>query len=292
MAQNAQSVCCPPTIVGEPLPEEVQKQPWKYVGYRRYAEFLSSDSDALIFRRFGTLNARVGLLLQDKVSVLERKLMDLDRDFSRRDADPINNGTFRDDKEEREALLNEIDYHLNRYNKFLIQQSQLRDYVRAPSRDVKNLRTWHANHQHKAIDEEEHRYLEQDQDLIRLRATDKTPLRDWIDSSLVLRTLSIWKKKSRVVPEYEASNISYYSDTSIDAFASAMIVFVGASLLITPIWILQAIEKLQIKLGVITAFVLVFLLVLSFAMVAKPFEALGATAAYAAVLMVFIQVGL
>ncbi|KAI0856936.1 hypothetical protein F4860DRAFT_491311 [Xylaria cubensis] len=276
----------------EPLPEEIQRQPWKYVGYRRYAEFISSDSDMLIFRRFGELNARVGLLLQDKCSLLEQKLIDLDKENSRRDADPINNGTIRDDIEERETLLNEIAHHLDRYNKFLIQQSQLREYARAPSRDVRSLRTWHANHQNMAIDEEEHRYLEQHQDLIRLRSNHKTPLRNWIDNSLALRTLRIWKKQSRAIPKYEANNISYYSNTTIDAFASGMIIFIGASLLITPIWILQAIEDLQIKLAVITTFVLVFLFVLSFAMASKPFEALGATAAYAAVLMVFIQVGL
>ncbi|KAI0811386.1 hypothetical protein GGR55DRAFT_678214 [Xylaria sp. FL0064] len=241
----------------EPLPVEVQKQPWKYVGYRRYTEFISSDSDLLIFRRFGALNARVGLLLQDKISLLEQKLFDLDKE----------------------------------YNKFLIQQSQLREYIRAPSRDVKSLRTWHNNHQNVAIDEEEHRYLEEDQDLIRLRSRDKTPLRNWIDNSLALRTLSIWKKQSRAIPEYDANNVSYYSNTGMDAFASAVIVLIGASILITPIWILQAIENLQMKLAVITAFVLVFLLLLSFVMVSKPFEALGATAAYAAVLMVFIQVG-
>ncbi|TRX91676.1 hypothetical protein FHL15_007458 [Xylaria flabelliformis] len=294
----------------EPLPEEIQRQPWKYVGYRRYAEFISSDSDMLIFRRFGELNARVGLLLQDKCSLLEQKLIDLDKKNSRRDADPINNGTIRDDIEERETLLNEIAHHLDRYSKytdapvhlyssltvsvdkFLIQQSQLREYARAPSRDVKSLRTWHANHQNMAIDEEEHRYLEQHQDLIRLRSNNKTPVRNWIDNSLALRTLRIWKKQSRTIPKYEANNISYYSNTSIDAFASGTIIFIGAFLLITPIWILQAIEDLQIKLAVITTFVLVFLFVLSFAMASKPFEALGATAAYAAVLMVFIQVGL
>ncbi|KAI8944289.1 hypothetical protein F4801DRAFT_600061 [Xylaria longipes] len=270
-----------PTTMEVPLPEEVQKQPWKYVGYRRYAEFISSDSGLLIFRRFGALNARVGLLLQDKISLLEQNLINMDNEYSRRDADPINNGSLRDDMEDREALLNEIACHLDRYNKFLIQQSQLREYVRAPSRDLKSLRTWHANHQNVAIDEEEHKYLEHNQDLIRLRPSDKTPLRNWIDNSLVLRTLSIWKKQSRAVPEYEASNVSYYSNTSMNAFASSMIIFIGASLLVVPIWILQAIESLQIKLAVITTFVLVFLLVLSFAMVSKLFEALGATAASA-----------
>ncbi|KAI1123516.1 hypothetical protein F5Y10DRAFT_251693 [Nemania abortiva] len=276
----------------EPLPEEVQKQPWKYVGYRRYAEFISSDSDLLIFRRFETLNARVGLLLQDKMSLLEQKLINLDSEYSRKNAGPVNNGTLRDDMEDREALLNEVAYHLHKYNKFLIQQSQLRDYVRAPSRDVKSLRTWHANHREMAIDENEHKYLEQNQDLIRLRSNDKTPLRNWIDSSLALRTLSIWQKHSRAIPNYEMSNISYYSNASMNGFASAVIAFVGASLLVTPIWILQAIKNLQSKLAVITAFILVFLLILSFTMVSKPLEALGVTAAYAAVLMVFIQVSL
>ncbi|KAI1163917.1 hypothetical protein F5B18DRAFT_651242 [Nemania serpens] len=121
----------------EPLPEEVQKQP--------------------------TSNARVGLLLQDKISRLEQELMNLDNEYSRRDADPINNGTFRDDTEE---------------HKFLIQQSQLREYVRAPSQDTESLRTWHANHQNIGIVEEEHSYLGRNQDLIRLRSHEKTPLRN------------------------------------------------------------------------------------------------------------------
>lgn len=104
--------------------------------------------------------------------------MNLDNEYSRRDADPINNGTFRDDTEEREALLNEISHHLDRYNKFLIQQSQLREYVRAPSQDTESLRTWHANHQNIGIVEEEHSYLGRNQDLIRLRSHEKTPLRN------------------------------------------------------------------------------------------------------------------
>jgi hypothetical protein len=89
-----------------------------------------------------------------------------------------------------------------------------------------------------AIDEEEHRYLIFDQDLIRVKAHDKTPLRHWIDNSLALRTLEVWKKRSRTVPEYEAQNISYYSNTGMNAFASAMIVLIGATILITPLWVL------------------------------------------------------
>jgi len=100
-----------------PLSEEIQRQPWKYVGYRRYTEFISSDNDLLIFRRFGSLNARVALRLQDKISELEQSLAHLDGEYSKRSAEPINNGTFRDDTEERAALLDEITCHLGRYSK-------------------------------------------------------------------------------------------------------------------------------------------------------------------------------
>ncbi|KAF3798027.1 hypothetical protein GCG54_00003930 [Colletotrichum gloeosporioides] len=75
----------------------------------------------------------------------------------------------------------------------------------------------------------------------------------------------------------------------MDASVSAMILAIGVVMLLTPIWILQAMNDLKERLGIITAFIFIFLLLLSLVMVAKPFEALGATAAYAAVLMVFTQ---
>ncbi|KAI1267996.1 hypothetical protein F5Y18DRAFT_377102 [Xylariaceae sp. FL1019] len=281
----------PSASPAEPSPEEIGGKPWKYVGYKRYAEFISSDDDLLIFRRFTALNARVALLLQDRVSELEEKLKEIDYQYSNIDAPDINNGSFRDDMKDRDELMNEITKRLERYNNFLIQQSQLREFTRAPKRDIQSLKTWHENFDNSAIDQDEQVYLSKTQDLVRLKSQDKTVLREWIDSSLQLRTLSIWKKKSREVPKYEANNVSYYSDRAMDSFASSVIVFIGAVILITPLWVLQAMNNLTKKLAVITVFVLVFLLVLSFMLVAKPFEVLAATAAYAAVLMVFIQVG-
>lgn len=51
-------------------------------------------------------------------------------------------------------------------------------------------------------------------------------------------------------------------------------------MLISPIWILHALGgKAVQKLGTITAFIFAFLCMVSYASVAKPFEALGAIAA-------------
>lgn len=100
-----------------------------------------------------------------------------------------------------------------------------------------------------------------------------------MDSSLRLRTLGVWKDDKGDIPSYDAGNVGYFSDKRMDRFASAIIVAIGVAMLITPIWILQALESLPAKLGTITAFVSVFLLVASMVMVSKPLEALSATAA-------------
>ncbi|KAI1128640.1 hypothetical protein F5Y10DRAFT_240197 [Nemania abortiva] len=277
-------------IASYPSHEDIQRQPWRYIGYKRYAEFIASDRCHFIFRRFGALNARVALRLQDRITELEEKLKQLDEHYSSKYGEPFNNGSFRDDMDDRAAILDELEIYLDRYNQFLAQQSILGHLENAPLREVKNLRRWHKNHQNKAIDAKEHEYLSQNEDLIQVHSHDRTPVRRLIDSSLRLRTMSIWKDNKVSIPEYESKEISYYSDRRMDAFASGVIVFIGAVILLIPLWILQALESLKIKLAVITAFVFIFLVVISLAMVSRPLEALGASAVYAAVLMVFIQV--
>src|SRR5690349_8772339 len=53
---------------------EIQTKPWKYIGYPAFALWLSSDNDFFLIRRFDALNARVILMLQWEISVLESKL--------------------------------------------------------------------------------------------------------------------------------------------------------------------------------------------------------------------------
>ncbi|KAK7403419.1 hypothetical protein QQX98_010832 [Neonectria punicea] len=272
MAQDDLHRSNPPSIAPDaPLSDyEIRKKPWKYIGYRGYSDFISSEDDFFVLRRFDVLNVRVALALQDELSVLEEDLSRLDN---------------------RNDLVANIAKKLAQYNTFILQQSSLRKYSQAPKRDVKSIKTWHSNLNDRVIADEERTYLERMDDLICVVQRDKTPLRRLIDKSQRLRTLSIWRHKTKSPPDYDAGHVAYYSDERIDRFASAVIVVVGITMLITPIWILQAMETLKTKLVVITVFILAFLLILSFFMVSKPFEALGATAAYAAVLMVFIQFG-
>ncbi|KXH61721.1 hypothetical protein CSAL01_07648 [Colletotrichum salicis] len=278
---------------------EIEEAPWKYIGYKGYSRFISSEDDFFLLRRFDTLNVRVALVLQDEIASLEEKLNELDKEYSEKTAEDYNNSTIRGDVEDRSELLEEICNKLPKYStapsalrypnsmadrsdiadEFLIQQTTLKKYPRAPQHNVKSMQTWHSNHQN-AIAADESKYLDYGSDLIAVSHREKTPLRRVLDSSLRVRTLPLWRHREDDVPGYDKGHVSYYSDKRIDRFASAIIIATGVLMLITPIWILQAAKHATSKLAVITIFIFIFLLVLSLAMVAKPFEALGATAAY------------
>lgn len=60
-------------------------------------------------------------------------------------------------------------------------------------------------------------------------------------------------------------------------------------MLVGPMWWLTFLtDNVKASLGVVTGFILLFTVVLASATSAKPFEVLAATAAYSAVLMVFL----
>lgn len=65
----------------------------------------------------------------------------------------------------------------------------------------------------------------------------------------------------------------------MDAFVSVVVCVVGLATLVTPLWILIFVNALVIQLGVITSFIVVFLVLIQSVTVAKPFESLAATSA-------------
>lgn len=101
-----------------PSPQEIAKKPWKYIGYRGYSEFLASENDFFIFRKFASLNSRTALALQDQLSVLEEELEELDRRYSSTAAADVNNGSYRDDQADREELLEKIHDKLVKYSEY------------------------------------------------------------------------------------------------------------------------------------------------------------------------------
>lgn len=87
----------------------------------------------------------------------------------------------------------------------------------------------------------------------------------------------------------------YNKDRLFEKTLTVFTIIVGLAMLIGPLWILQHLStepsNLQVRLGVITGFIALFTILTSLFTVAKAFEILAATAAYGAVLMVFMQFG-
>jgi len=106
-----------PAVGTEPTEEDVQRKPWKYIGYRGYSKFISSDDDFFVVRRFDTLSARVALALQDEIAVLEEELNEIDEVHSKRESPDVNNGALRDDIPDRKLLVDRAANKLRKYSK-------------------------------------------------------------------------------------------------------------------------------------------------------------------------------
>ena len=75
---------------------------------------MSSDDDFFVLRKFGKLNARVALMMQDRISQLEEELNYIDEDCRQLG---VSNGTFRHDKiERRQQILEQLARKLERYS--------------------------------------------------------------------------------------------------------------------------------------------------------------------------------
>ena len=71
----------------------------------------------------------------------------------------------------------------------------------------------------------------------------------------------------------------YISDEKIDRFIATFIIGLGLIMLIAPLWVLAFLGGLVPRLGVISAFIVLFVSLVSLTTVAKPFESLAAAAA-------------
>ena len=125
---------------------------------------------------------------------------------------------------------------------------------------------------------EETEYIKKTSDLFSLVPTPKSPLRSLLERSSRFRLLNLWRQKN-VDPSLNDDNVHYIADKKIDRSITAFIMTVGLAMLIAPLWILAFLEGLVPRLGVISAFIVLFVALVSVTTVAKPFESLAAAAA-------------
>ncbi|KAI9822405.1 MAG: hypothetical protein M1827_000124 [Pycnora praestabilis] len=271
--------------------KHADSEPWKYIGYHGFSMWVASDNDFFVLRQFGTLNARIILMKQDRIAELEQRLEMEDRASL---LDPqADNGSFRNEsRPERWRILQDLEKQLKDYNEFVLSYSELKNRPRASGHAVNNVKNWFYNNE-EAIAEPERQFVDTDSDLVSLVPKIRTPLRrflelfDWFRLSCCFRVKS--KDFVHYSKWYESQSTKYHNDTTMDAVVTCVVTILGLGMLIGPMWWLEYLADPNKRLGVITGCVTLFTVLLSTVTVAKPFEVVAATAAYTAVLMVYMQ---
>ena len=162
----------------------------------------------------------------------------------------------------------------------VLQHSQLKSRHPVPRKDISSLENWFYNNGN-AILEAETEYIKQSSDLFSVVQKSKSPLRVLLEHSHHFRLLKVWQQKDveDTTKTHNDKNIHYISDEKIDRFIATFIMILGLIMLIAPLWTLAFLEGLVQRLGVISAFVVLFVALVSVTTVAKPFESLAAAAA-------------
>ncbi|GAB1310727.1 hypothetical protein MFIFM68171_00937 [Madurella fahalii] len=277
-----------------PTQAELDTKPWKYVGYKDFAAYLSSDGDTFILRRFDRLHARVLLTLQDNLVELEEELDDLDNRWSARDAGDIDNGTIRNDQPERKELLTRVHRKLSEYDEMLSRYIALRARSKARHASIKCAKTWLHN-KNGPIEEKEVRFLETE-DLVPVASTQKPQIRYLVEQKAWLpmtRWIRLLSRRTRPTDDRPVDHhlTVQQDDEDMDVAADVFVFLAAGVMLIMPLWVLAGLEQLTAKLAVITGFVVMCLVTLNWGTLARPSETLAVTAGYSAVLVVFLQIG-
>ncbi|KAF6800938.1 phytase [Colletotrichum sojae] len=244
------------------------------VGYNEFVDFLSSDGDIFILRRFDTAHARVLLHLQDQVSQLEKSLESIEESRNSEKVKTGKEGSARDDAD-AEQILEKMRAKLENYGKHSAPAP-----APAPNLNIQNVKTRLGN-RNQPIHFDEVDFVNQG-DLISLASSKKPALRRAFEQNVLARTSGLWglfpagPKRQR--GKDDISTTLQGDDGRVDLVARVAIFLVVLSMLITPLWALAYMHDMKGELAVITSFTLVLLVFLASGTTARPFEMLAATA--------------
>lgn len=275
-------------------------------GYPRVAAFQASEGAFSVYRSFGYLHSRVLLDLQYEISTLELELEQKDRDDAD-DADTKRRVISRkiDDKlaerngEERSRrhILTDIRKKLVEYDEVLIKARETATFQRPTKRDSQSVRNFLDNV--KPIAPKEREFLLCEGDTVTLRQGREWAGFDaWVES--MLRRLN-WAplkwifQPRRLTSQTCDEDIHYYDGKRVETLVALIITVIIFVLLVLPVFAMYRLTSFGDRsstfdaIGVLVVFTLLFSAAMSLLTQAKRHELFGASAAYCAVLVVFIS---
>ncbi|KAF2460690.1 hypothetical protein BDY21DRAFT_336129 [Lineolata rhizophorae] len=263
------------------------------MGYPRLASLMNSDENFLITRRYGWLHNRVMLYRQDELRMLENQLMKLDQEDEESDPRALKSRK-RDDQREgglRRALIKDIDDKLKEYDDIVLRNSKMSSLQAASPRNHQSVENWIFHNAPLCATEAE--FIRNRQDFVALVDAKEGSWFDGVVEDTLSQIPCTLTRLLFIDPEKRTSTedelVRLYSKARIDTFARLVITILAVALLMVPVVVLfSTTETGGLKIAIILLFTLFFSISLSLFTKAKRHEVFAATAAYCAVLVVFL----
>ncbi|KAG8530119.1 uncharacterized protein KY384_005601 [Bacidia gigantensis] len=263
-------------------------------GYPRLAAFMTSDINTRVFRRFGWERNRLLLHKQDRIAELSDQLRELDK--ADEVANPERLYSRRDDEEqascERQRLMHQMSTDLKEYDDLLTREHTISSITKPSKNNHRTIFDWVYNN--KPVVWDEYQYLYQQDDFVLLGNQRDNWLRSFDEKIWALSHFPIFKKLlASKKHNNEQSSDPYTHDSSnykADLIIKLTVTIATTALLVLPIVLLYVLKSSPgIKLTILLLFVIAFSMALALTTGAKRHEIFAATAAYCAVLVVFLS---
>jgi len=275
-------------------------------GYPRSAAFLSSEHNFSLYRGFGYLHSRVLLGLQDRIVALEREL-------DKKDHMDVLNGlgdhlcsrakdeceTEPDSNERsRIEILEDIRKLLEEYDGFLAKARDIVSFQRPSDRDYNSVKDW-MSHRSGLVNKEK-AFIRHKEDVLTLNSGREWCGFDGFVEELLLMFDCRLIRRIFVAPELrdktEDTALHYYTRSRVDKLIGVLITIMIFVLLVLPVVAMYQLTTFDAKpqstfsaVGVLVVFTLLFSAAMSLLTKARRHELFAASAAYCAVLVVFIS---
>ncbi|KAI2632250.1 hypothetical protein GGR54DRAFT_26548 [Hypoxylon sp. NC1633] len=254
-------------------------------GYPQLSALVSSYDGFFVCRSFRRVRARLLLQKQDRLSILEQKLDQIDQD----ETSPLFLGKLRVDRNQaRASLLAEIDERLIDYDSFLKRTQDVMRFDSAVPRDVESIKNWLDGTSH--VSSAETGFLDHVRgELVCLGPSPDSATRQletWVEDKLIQYYPGF---REAVTQEVSRDDDVYIcSGPLIKYIANVVLLLVISLLLLTPIVVCNAVLSLSGRIWVVAISTVTYLLVVSALAKTKTIELIVAGATFATVLIVFV----
>ncbi|KAF2162261.1 hypothetical protein M409DRAFT_27264 [Zasmidium cellare ATCC 36951] len=297
--------------------EELDESP---EGYPQVTTLMSSDHNFLQFRSFSYLHTRLILALQQDVEMLERqldgldefdasedgnkrKLLDKERDDKQATVEQIANPKFHF-KKTRPQVICELREKLMEYDNVLLKAKEVLTLQTPSSKDYQSVRGWLMDEQ--PLIEDDIEYILHKEDIITLRTGRESAAFDsfvervltwfdrWLQNQFNWHIIHNIFRTPELKAKTASKRIHYYAPNRLDILVNTIITFIIFTLMVLPVLSLFQVSNNGAAtpyqaIGVLIVFTLLFGCAMSSLTKATRHELFAASAAYCAVLVVFIS---